>query len=126
MNVHAIDDNFNNATLYGSIVGALTNGISIHIENSAGDTVKDFTPINIKRSHDWALLAGVDSSVIGAAGADALKIRWTFMRGYDDIILNGDKGEKLVLTIRDNLTTMVDQLVMVQGYKRDNKAESNL
>lgn len=124
MNVEAIDGNFNNANLYGTIT--LANGMSIHIENGAGDVLVDFTPINIKRTHDWALLAGVDSFVIGGATSDALKVRWTFMRGWDDMHLNGDNGEKLVLTVNDLMTGLDDQLVMVQGYKRDNKTESNL
>ena len=124
MNVEVIDANFNNANLYGAIT--LANGMSIQVVNGAGAVLKDFTPINIKRSHDWVLLAGVDSVVIGGATSDALKVRWTFKNGYDFLMLNGDNGEKLVLTVSDDMTGLDDQLMMMQGYKRNNKTESNL
>ena len=125
LNVLAIDGNFNSATGYGAL-SALTNGIKIHVEDSEGTILKDFTQYTtIKRSYDWSLLSGVDNTFIGGAGADPLLIRWTFSRGYDNIYLNGDRGEKFVVTISDNLTGLDDQICFIQGYKIDNKSGSN-
>lgn len=124
MNVHAINGNFNDATKYGQLT--LATGISIHIEDEEGVVLKDFTPIKIKRSHDWALLSGIDSVTTGGVVAESFIVRWTFAKGYDDIILNGDTGDKLVLIINDLMTGLTDQLCMVQGHKRDNKTESGL
>lgn len=125
MNVLVIDANFNVATSYGALA-ALTNGIKIEVRNING-VVKDFTEqVKIKRSYDYTLLAGGDNTSTGGAGADALRIRWTFARGYDDILLNGDTEDKLVVTIQDDLTGLDEQVMEVQGYERDNKQESNL
>lgn len=115
MNVEAIDGNFNNALLYGTLT--LANGMDIYIENDSG-LIKRYTDqFKIKRAHDWALLAGVDSVNIGGAVSDPLLVRWTFVRGCSDIILNGSNTERLVVEVPDNMTGLDDQLIMVQGCR---------
>jgi hypothetical protein len=117
MNVHGIDGNWSNATQYGALGGALANGIRIYVENDGG-IIKEYTnDIKIKRTHDWSLLAGVDSINVGGAGADPLLVRWTFDRGCSDIVLDGANGERLVVEIADDLTGLDDHLCMVQGCK---------
>ena len=118
MNIHGIDGNWNNASQYGALGGALTTGIKIYTEINGGALIKDYTgDITIKRSHDWALLAGVDSISVGGAGEDPLLVRWTFERGAGNIILDGSKNERLVIEIGDDLQGLTDQLAMVQGFK---------
>lgn len=117
MNVHAIALNFNDALQYANI-GALANGIRIYVENDAG-IVKEYTEfVKIKRSHDWVLLAGVDSINIGGSNADPLMVRWTFELGAGNIILNGKRNERFVVEIPDDLSGMDDQICMVQGARR--------
>lgn len=119
MNVEAIDGNFNNAAQYGALGVPLPNGIKIYVEVNGGALIKDYTKdITVKRNHDWALLAGVDSTVIGGAGNDALLARWTFALGGGDIILDGSKNERLVIEIPDDLSGLTDQLAFVQGFRR--------
>lgn len=119
MNVEGIDGNFNNASQYGALGAALTNGIKVYVDVNGGALIKDYTKdITIKRNHDWALLAGVDNPVITGAGSDALIIRWTFALGGGDIVLDGSKNERLVIEIQDNLTGLTDQLAFVQGFRR--------
>ncbi len=119
MNIESIDANFNNAAQYGALGAALANGIKIYVEVNGGALIKDYTKdITIKRNHDWALLAGVDSPVIGGAGNDALLARWTFALGGGDIILDGSKNERLVIEIPDDLQGLTDQLAFVQGFRR--------
>lgn len=116
LTLHAIDGNWNNAALYGALGGALSNGILIYVRNDSG-IIKEYTEfVKIKRTHDWSLLAGVDSINIGAATNDPFMVRWTFARGSADIILNGSNNERFVIEIQDNLTGLVDQIVMIQGY----------
>ena len=117
MNLEAIDSAFTNATNYGAI-STLAVGITVRVLDSDNNVVKDFTPIPIKRSHDWGLLSGVDATALGGAGSDALLVRWTFARGYGDIILDGGLGHRFVLSVNDDLTGLDDQLAMVQGYSR--------
>lgn len=115
MNVEVIDGNFNNANLYGTIT--LGNGMDIYVENDSGVIKRYTNEFKIKRTHDWALLAGVDSVTIGAATSDPLLVRWTFERGCSDIILDGSNTERLVVEVQDLMTGLDDQLIMVQGCK---------
>lgn len=118
MNVHAIDSNWNNATLYGAIVGALANGFRIYVERDT-TIIKEYTEfVKIKRTHDWSFLAGVDNVTSGAAGADAFVVRWTFGLGCSDLELDGSKLERLVIEVRDDLTTLADQIAIVQGCRK--------
>jgi len=120
MNLHAIDGNWNNASQYGALGTALANGIQIYKEINGGAVIKDYTEfMPIKRTHDWALLAGVDSVNVGGAGEDALIVRWTFNLGYSDIELDGSKNERLVLEVPDNLTGLTDQIAFIQGFKKE-------
>ncbi len=115
MDIEVLDANFNNALQYGALT--LTNGMRIYVENDGG-IIKEYTlGFNIKRNHDWALLAGVDTPVIGGAGSDALIVRWTFANGCSDIELDGSKNERLVIEIRDLMTGLDDQLIQVQGCR---------
>jgi hypothetical protein len=117
MNVHAIDANWNNALQYGALGAALANGIKIYVRDDSG-IIKDYTrDMTIKRTHDWALLAGVDSVNIGAATADPLLVRWTFARGASDIIIDGSNNERLIVEIPDDLTGLDEQLCEVQGFR---------
>ena len=113
MNLAQIDLNFSDATKYGA-GNALTNGITITAENEAG-IIKNYTPVSIKRTHDWALLAGVDSSSTGAAGADINLVRWTFSKGCSDILLDGTKGEFLRFSFGDAMNFMDSITIQVQG-----------
>jgi len=118
MNIHAIDGNWNNALQYGALGGALTNGIRIYVERDE-TIIREYTEfVKIKRTHDWALLAGVDSVNIGGAVADPLLVRWTFGLGCSDIELDGSKLERLVLLIQDDLTGLDDQIALVQGCRK--------
>lgn len=115
MNIAQIDGNFSAATGYGA-GAALTNGITITSENGSG-VIKNYTPTPIKRTYDWSLLAGVDATSIGAAGADINTVRWTFSKGCSDIILDGSKGEFLRVSFGDAMNFMTSIKIMVQGCK---------
>ena len=117
MNLHAIDSNWNNATFYGAI-GALPNGIRCYVEDDSGIIYEYTSNFKIKRSRDWALLAGADAVSIGAAGADPLIVRWTFASGYSNITLDGSKNERFVVEVPDDLTGLDDQIAVVQGGRR--------
>jgi hypothetical protein len=116
MNVEAIDGNFNNAALYGTVT--LTIGMRIYVENDGG-IIKEYTDgFTIKRNHDWALLSGVDAPAIGGAGSDALLVRWTFKNGCTNITLDGSNNERLVVEVADDMTGLDDQLIQVQGCRK--------
>lgn len=116
LNLWEVDGAFTSAAGYGA-GAALTNGITITVENSAG-IIKNYTPVPIKTTYEWGLLAGTDTPFIGGAGADAHLVRWTFSKGGGDIVLNGKKGEFLKVAYGDAMNFMTSSRMMVQGYKR--------
>lgn len=116
LNLWEVDADFSNASVYGATGGAaLTNGIKITVENNSG-VIKDYTPVSIKTTFEWALLAGVDSSTLGSAGADPHLVRWTFARGGGDITLDGSKGEFLKVSMGDAMNFLTQCRMQVQGY----------
>jgi hypothetical protein len=118
MTVEAIDGNWSNASHYGALGAALPNGIKIYKRNDDG-IIKDYTEFfTIKRTHDWALLAGVDSVAVGGSGEDPLMVRWTFERSGSKIELDGSKNERLVVEIPDDLTGLTDQICVIHGTKK--------
>jgi hypothetical protein len=116
LNIQAIDGNFNNATQYGTLT--LANGIRVYVEDDSGIIKEYTTEFKIKRNHDWALLSGVDATIIGGAGEDALLVRWTLSNGCSYLELNGSKNERLVVEIRDLMTGLTDQLIQAQGCRK--------
>lgn len=115
LNMLQVDGNFNSALGYGA-GAALTNGITVTVEDSNG-IVKNYTPEPIKTTYEWALLAGVDASTTGGAGADGNLVRWTFARGCGDITLDGDKGEVFKISFGDAMNFMDVIRIQVQGCK---------
>lgn len=105
------------AGLFAGIVGgALSNGVNIKIVDDQGTTVKDFTTGfgNIKSNEEWNLLAGIDGVQQQLAGDDLLPVRWTVERSGGQPKLEG--GWKIVVTIQDDLSSIVKFEGMVHGY----------
>ena len=114
LNLLEKDLSFTNALGYGA-GSALTNGIGITVENGSG-VIRNYTPVKIKTTYEWALLAGVDSSSIGGSGADPHMVRWTFNKGGGNIKLDGSKGEFLRISYGDAMNFMDFIRIMVQGH----------
>jgi hypothetical protein len=119
MNVWEVDQAFTTATNYGA-GSALTNGIGITVENG-NEIIKNYTPVTIKTTFEWGLLAGVDSSPLFGAGEDAHLVRWTFNKGGGNIVLDGSKGEFLKVSYGDAMNFMTSIRIQVQGYKKSVK-----
>jgi hypothetical protein len=114
LTVWEVDGSFTNAAGYGA-GAALTNGIGITVENPDG-VIKNYTPVTIKTTYEWGLLAGIDSTSIGGAGADPHLVRWTFGKGGGNITLDGSKGEFLKVSCGDAMNFLTAARMMVQGY----------
>lgn len=105
------------AGLFAGIVGgALTNGLNIKVVNGDGTTQKDFTTSfgDIKTNEDWNLLAGIDGVQQQLAGDDILPVRWTVARA--GLAPELPSGYKIVVTVQDDLTSIVKFKGMVQGF----------
>jgi hypothetical protein len=112
-----IDNTFTDAADYGAINNGLPTGIDLHVVDGDDNILYDFTPVPIKRSHDWSLYAGPDAVTVGGAGADPLMVRWTFQKAGYPVLLEGARGMRLRLLKPDDLSSMVSHIVGVQGYK---------
>ena len=119
INIWEVDAAFTTATNYGA-GSALTVGIGITVEDGNG-IIKNYTPVRIKTTFEWALLAGTDSTTAGGAGADPHLIRWTFSKGGGNITLDGSKGEFMRLSYGDAMDFITLSKAMVQGYKKSVK-----
>jgi len=115
--VQAIDGAFTTATNYGAIGGGLATGIHIDVVDSDDNILYHFTKVPIRLTHDWAIYAGVDSITIGGAGSDPYNCRWTFRKAGYDIKLEGARGMCLRLNKPDDLSSMSQHIVAVQGWK---------
>ena len=92
---------------YGKSATALTNGIEMKVITGAvgGSTVWDITDgIAITKNQDWKNLCFDENvSVYGNLKSQA-SYRYTFSKDGKEIILDGDLGDELQITISDDLT----------------------
>ncbi len=98
---------------------ALSNGLTIvHRESVAdgGDTIEDFGTdiMPIKRHADFGALAGVDVMSDTEANRSRYSIRWTLARSGLALVMIED--EEFVITVRDDISTLLDAHVQIQGY----------
>lgn len=102
-------------------VAALTNGLLIEVLDDDNTPLIDFTDgLGIKNQTEFAPLAGVDANVTSGGGTpDGLAVRWTMARTGAPIYMTA--GQKFVLTVRDDLSTITQMRAMLQGIllKRD-------
>ena len=119
MNVWEVDGAFTDAAGYGA-GSALSNGIGITVEDGNG-IIKNYTPVTIKTTYEWSLLAGVDNTAVFSGGDDARVVRWSFFKGGGNITLDGSKGEFLKVSYGDAMDFLTLSRIMVQGYKKSVK-----
>lgn len=100
---------------YGSVSGPLTNGVTFFAEQGGSEV--PLTP-NIKRNVDW-LEFGPEIHVTQFGGS----VRFTtyvlnFSNFSTGITLNGAKDEKFGCRVNDDLTSLVNHEIGVQGHLR--------
>ena len=118
----SIEDNaVFNAEDYGGI-STLSNGILVQrVRSGVGDTVitdlLDGRPI--KSMVNWASFCYDGTYSDFGAGNNFYEVRWTFSKTGTPLKLSGHRQEKLVATIRDNLSTLVSHTFHIQGIEED-------
>lgn len=110
------DTNGFSAQEYGNLGSALTNGITVRVQNDSG-TVYELTDGDpVKTNAKWgAFCYDVDLKTWGA-GDEFLLVRWTFSRTGQPMRLVGDNNERLEVVLNDDFSGLVDQTFIVQGY----------
>lgn len=101
---------------FGGLAAALTNGLLIRALDADGSgVIKDFLDGEpIKVNEHFANLAGVDAVSQPAAGLHILPVRWTFAKSGANLQLH--VGQRLRITIQDDLTGISYLAAMVQGH----------
>lgn len=115
MNMLLLDQN-QRPSLFGAQT-ALTNGCRlITIASGVGPAEETFDFCDgrtIKANIDFAFLAGIDNETDTAPADDARYIRWTIEKAGHPLLLRG--GEGIAMVIQDDLSSMDDFRILVQG-----------
>lgn len=93
----------------------LTNGIEIETQDADGNMLIDLTDsVPIKTNGHWARLCyDADQNGYGI-GNEYMAVRWTFEKSGRPLDL--DVGDKLVVKLNDNFSTIVEHYFLVQGH----------
>lgn len=107
------------AIKYGQFLGigsALSNGIKVEHRRESGAILKDFLDgETIKKTEHFGWLAGTDSIKEPSAGDDSFPVRWTMARSGEPMEM--EAGTDIAVTIRDDLSTVVEMSCMIQGHE---------
>lgn len=108
------EDTGMSAAEYGGIA-ALTIGVKIYTENSAGDLMANLTEESIKSNGDWSKTCYDLNLTSYGAGNEVMTARWTFTKMGTSIKLQS--GQKIVVELADNFTGLVDHKFLFQGTR---------
>lgn len=118
----SIEDNaVFNAENYGGI-STLSNGILVRkLRSGPTDTVildlLDGRPVTSMVK--WASFCYDGQYSDFGSGNNFYEVRWTFSRSGTPLKLSGHNQEKLVVTVRDDLSTLVSHTFHIQGIEED-------
>ncbi len=103
------------AAEYGNLGTNLTNGVKVSVDDHLGNELVDLVDgLNVTTNAEWARLCYDADLKTWGAGNEFLMVRWTFARSGQPITLTD--GDKLIVTLNDNLSGLVSHYFMVQGY----------
>ena len=102
---------------YGDQPAPLTNGISLEIENASGPSFGWTDPdIPITLTGGWAIYAQGFRLTEFTGNKNGFFAPIVFTRAGLPLRLQGDLGEKLVLSFNDDFSFLDEHLFLVQGY----------
>jgi hypothetical protein len=108
------------STKYGDIA-KFTNGLTVTVQGATGTVyaLGGTTQDTIKSNYDWTRVC-YDFNTYAYAAREPVVGRWTFAKSGKDIILDGDKSEKVRVTFQDGTTGLaLGHTFQVQGYEID-------
>ncbi len=102
---------------YGNNV-ELTNGITVRKQDDSGTVIELTGGKPIITNADWGGVCYDVASVGFGQGDNYLGVRWTFGKSGWPLYLDGDgDNERLEVVVNDDMTDLVGQTFMVQGWK---------
>ena len=115
MIVHIKDTSGIDADKYGNNI-TLTNGITVTYNDTSGEVVDLLDGVNIFSNGDWARQCYDANLITWGSGNDIVSIRWTFSRAGIPLVLKGDEGDDLTVTLNDDFSGLLEHRFQVQGY----------
>ena len=101
---------------YGALGAPLSNGMTFELDRADEDPVDLLGDRPIVTNAGWgALCYDVNFITVGQGDNYAL-VRWTFTQSGIEIVLA--PGDRLVMTVNDDLTGLVHHRWMIQGHER--------
>ena len=110
------DANGFRAEKYGSLAGALTNGIQMEVHDGSTQIIDFLAGATVKTNAAWGAYSFDVELKTWGAGDEILLVRWTFGRAGVPIRLVGDSTQRLRVLLNDDLTGLIAHLLTVQGY----------
>lgn len=105
---------------YGGLA-ELTSGITVKVvEGNAvtGQVIVDLLDGSPIKNHvGWAAHTFDMKDQTFGSGNNFVAVRWTFSHGGRPLVLDSFRNEKLVVTINDNLSTLVSHQFQIQGHE---------
>jgi hypothetical protein len=108
-----IEDTSINHDKFGGITGGLTNGILFKVKENG--TERDLIPVALKKNAGFYVVAF--DVTISSSTTDILVARWDFSDSGTTLKLQDSTSDYLKLTVQDDLTTITQFKVLVQGYE---------
>lgn len=102
---------------FGGIGGGLTNGVKFYVTDENDVQIVDLLDgLPIKTNAEWSrVMYDVRIDRVGV-GDDCLSGRWTFAKFMTGNGLHLSNGEKLVCEVQDDLSSLVDFSVTIEGH----------
>lgn len=100
---------------YGNITGGLTNGYTILVKDSAGNTIIDLTDTWPIQTNGMLTRYCYDVAIREwGSGDEFLGARWTFAKSGIPLFL--EPGDRFSITFSDDLQGLLTHHFMLQGY----------
>ena len=109
-------DNGMQPTTFGGIQAGIAGGLEVTQQDTEGNVLLDFLDgVPIRRNADFSRLAGRDAEIQRSPGADHLAVRWTIGAHGTGEPLRLWRGQRFVVAVRDNLSSLDSFRVVIQG-----------
>lgn len=102
---------------YGNLGAALTNGITVRVQNDSG-TLFDLTDgVPVKTNALWGAHCFDVEIKDAGTGIDYCEARWSFIKSGVPIYLDGDDNQRLEVVLNDDLSGLLSHYYKVDGYE---------